>query len=71
MNNKKAFIVWCIGFCVIAVVASVLLIVKWMGASIPDALIRILGIVEMIAGPVVLIVGARMYNEEKKEKTEE
>lgn len=71
MKNKKAFIVWCIGFGVIAVIASVLLIAKAMGASIPDALIRILGVAEMIGGPVVLIVGARMYNTEKAEKKEE
>ena len=71
MKSKKAFIVLCIGFSVIAVLASILLIAKWMGASVPDAVIRILGIVELIAGPVVLIVGARMYNKEKEQKKEE
>lgn len=71
MKNKKAFIVWCIGLIVIAVIASALLIAKGMGASIPDAVIRILGVVELISGPVVLIVGARMYNAEKEQKKEE
>ena len=71
MKSKKAFIVLCVGFSVIAVLASILLIAKGMGASVPDAVIRILGIVELIAGPVVLIVAARMYNAEKKEKAEE
>ena len=70
MKGKKAFIVMCIGFCVIAVLASALLIAKVMGASIPDAMIRILGIIEMIAGPVVLVVGARMYNKEREKKNE-
>lgn len=71
MKNKKAFIVWCIGLIVIVVIASALLIAKGMGASIPDAVIRILGVVELISGPVVLIVGARMYNAEKEQKKEE
>lgn len=71
MKNKKAFIVLCIGFTVIAVMASALLIVKWLGASVPDMVIRILGIVEMLAGPMVLIIAARMYNAEKEQKKEE
>jgi len=68
MKNKKAFLFMCVGFGVIAVIASVLLIAKAMGASIPDAVIRILGVVELIAGPVVLIVAARMYNAEQEQK---
>ena len=71
MKGKKAFIVMCIGFCVVAVLASALLIAKVMGASIPDAVIRIFGVVELIAGPVVLIVGARMYNAEMEQKKKE
>ena len=71
MKNKKAFIVLCIGFTVIAVMASALLIVKWLGASVPDMVIRILGIVELLAGPMVLIIAARMYNAEKEQKKEE
>lgn len=68
MKGKKAFLVMCICF---SVIASALLIAKVMGASIPDAVIRILGVVELIAGPVVLIVAARMYNTEKEQKKEE
>lgn len=71
MKNKKAFIVLCIGFTVIAVMASALLILKWLGASVPDMVIRILGIVELLAGPMVLIIAARMYNAEKEQKKEE
>ena len=71
MKGKKAFLVMCICFSVIAVMASALLIAKVMGASIPDAVIRILGVVELIAGPVVLIVAAKMYNAEKEQKKEE
>ena len=71
MKNKKAFIVLCIGFTVIAVMASALLIAKWLGASVPDMVIRILGIVELLAGPMVLIIVARMYNAEKEQKKEE
>ncbi len=71
MKNKKAFIVWCIVLCGVVLTMLGLLIAKVKGASVPDAVIRILGTVVAISGPVVLIVGARMYNEEKKEKTEE
>lgn len=71
MKNKKAFIVLCIGFTVIAVMASALLIAKRLGASVPDMVIRILGIVELLAGPMVLIIAARMYNAEKEQKKEE
>jgi hypothetical protein len=42
-----------------------------MGASIPDAVIRILGTVEALACPIIMIVAVRMYNAEKNEKTEE
>lgn len=71
MKKKKAFIVWCIVLCGVVLTMLGLLIAKGMGASVPDAVIRILGTVAAISGPVILIVGARMYNEEKKEKTEE
>lgn len=71
MKNKKLLIVWSISLIVVAVITIVLLITKVMGASIPDTVIRILSIVVAIAGPVMLVVAARTYNAEKKEKTEE
>ena len=71
MKNKKAFIAWCIGLIVFAVIMLGLLIAKGMGASIPDAVIRILGTVEALACPIIMIVAVRMYNAEKNEKTEE
>ena len=71
MKNKKVFIVWCIGLTVIALITIGLSIARLTGVSIPDAVIRILGTMVAIAGPVVLIVGARMYNAEKEQKKEE
>ncbi len=71
MKNKKVFIVWCISLLAVAVTMMALLIAKGMGVSIPDAVIRILGTVVAISGPVLLVVAARQYNAEKKEMTEE
>ena len=55
---------------VIAVCTLVITIANIMGASIPDALIRILGILELIACPVLAFTTVRMYRKEKEKKEE-
>lgn len=71
MKNKKVLIAWSISLIVLALITIVLLIAKVTGALIPDTVIWILSTVVAIAGPIMLVVAARTYNAEKKEKTEE
>lgn len=67
----KSFIALCIGLIIVVGVMLALLIAKGMGASVPDVLIRILGTVVAISGPVILIVAARGYHAEKGTKKED
>lgn len=71
MKKSKWLIVWSISLMVIAVCTIVLSIVNIMGASIPDVLIRILGTIDGIACPILIIATVRMYNKEREQKTEE
>ena len=71
MKKNKWLIVCSISLMVIAVCTLVLSIANIMGASIPDVLIRVLGIIDGIACPILIIVTVRMYNKEKEQKKEE
>ena len=71
MKKNKLLLVWSISLMVIAVCTLVITIANIMGASIPDALIRILGIIDGIACPILIIATVRMYNKEREEKKEE
>lgn len=71
MKKSKVLIVWSISLMVIAVCTLVLSIANIMGASIPDVLIRVLGIIDGIACPILIIATVRMYNKEKEQKKEE
>ena len=71
MKKNKWLIVWSISLMVIAVCTLVLSIANIMGASIPDALVRILGIIDGITCPILIIATVRMYNKEREEKKEE
>ncbi len=71
MKKNKWLIVWSISLMVIAVCTLVLSIANIMGASIPDVLIRVLGIIDGIACPILIIATVRMYNKEKEQKKEE
>lgn len=70
MKKSKVLIVWSISLMVIAVCTLVLSIANIMGASIPDAVIRILGIVDGISCPILIIATVRMYMKEKEKKEE-
>lgn len=71
MKKNKWLIVWSISLMVIAVCTLVLSIANIMGASIPDILIRVLGIIDGITCPILIIATVRMYNKEKEQKKEE
>lgn len=71
MKKNKWLIVWSISLMVIAVCTLVLSIANIMGASIPDVLIRILGTIDAISCPILIIATVRMYNKEKEQKKEE
>ncbi len=71
MKKNKWLIVWSISLMVIAVCTLVLSIANIMGASIPDVLIRVLGIIDGITCPILIIATIRMYNKEKEQKKEE
>ncbi len=66
MKNKKLFIVWCISLIVVAVITLVLSIAKGMGASIPDMVVRIMGLTELI---LIFVMGTRFMK--KDQDTEE
>ncbi len=71
MKKNKSLIVWSISLMVIAVCTLVLSIVNIMGASIPDVLIRILGTIDAISCPILIIATVKMYNKEREEMKEE
>ncbi len=71
MKKSKVLIVWSICLMVIAVCTLVLSISNIMGASIPDVLIRVLGIIDGIACPILIVATVRMYNKEREQKKEE
>lgn len=71
MKKNKWLIVWSICLMMIAACTLVFSIAKLKGAPIPDALIRILGIIDGIACPILIIATVRMYNKGKEEKKEE
>ena len=71
MKKDKWLLVWSISLIVIAVCTLVLSIANIMGASVPDTLIRILGIVDGITCPILIIATVRVYNKQREEKKEE
>ena len=71
MKKSKLLIVWSVSLMVIAVCTMVITIANIMGAAIPDALIRVLGIIDGITCPILIIATVRMYNKEKEQKKEE
>lgn len=71
MKKNKWLIVWSISLMVIAVCTLVLSISNIMGASIPDVLIRVLGIIDGITCPILIVATVRMYNKEREQKKEE
>lgn len=71
MKKNRLLLVWSISLMVIGVCTLVLSIANIMGASIPDALVRTLGIFELIACPILMFATVRMFLKGREEKQEE
>ena len=70
MKKNKLLLIWSISLMVIAVCTLVITIANIMGASVPDALIRILGILELVSCPVLVFTTVRMYRKGREKKEE-
>ena len=67
MKKSKWLIVWSISLMVIAVCTLVLSIANIIGISLSDTTVRIIGILDLIALPVLALTTVRMFIEKKKQ----
>ena len=65
MSKKKISIVWCISLLVIAVASIIIAGAKILGQELPDTIVRILGILELLAIPVLCYTSVRRINKRK------
>lgn len=61
MKKSKVLIVWSISLLVIAVLTLVTSITNIIGISLPDAAVRIIGILDLITLPVLAFTTVRMF----------
>lgn len=66
MKKNKLLIVWSISLLVIAGLTLVTSITNIIGISLPDAAVRIIGILDLIALPVLAFTIVRMFSEKKE-----
>ena len=66
MKKNKLLIVWSISLLVIAGLTLVTSITNIIGISLPDAAVRIIGILDLIALPVLAFTTVRMFIEKKE-----
>lgn len=66
MKNKKLLLVWSFSLLVIAGLTLVTSITNIMGISLPDTVVRIIGILDLIALPVLAFTTVRMFIEKKE-----
>ena len=66
MKNKKLLFVWSISLLVIAGLTLVTSITNIIGISLPDTVVRIIGILDLIALPVLAFTTVRMFIEKKE-----
>jgi len=64
--KNKLLIVWSISLLVIAGLTLVTSITNIIGISLPDAAVRIIGILDLIALPVLAFTTVRMFIEKKE-----
>lgn len=67
MKKSKWLIVWSISLMVIAVCTLVRTIANIIGISLSDTTVRIIGILDLIALPVLALTTVRMFIEKKKQ----
>lgn len=70
MKKNKILRVWGVSLMVISVITLVIAVTRILDISMPDMLIRVLGMIELIALPVFGFATAKRFID-KKEKTEE
>lgn len=68
MKKSKVLIVWSISLLVIAGLTLVTSITNIIGISLPDTAVRIIGILDLIALPVLAFTTVRMFIEKKKQQ---
>lgn len=72
MKNKKAIIIWCISIILIAVITMANMIINIFDISVPDGVIRVIGIMQLIILPVfpilVFVTGKRFMKKESDEE---
>lgn len=66
MKKNKLLIVWSISLLVISGLTLVTSITNIIGISLPDAAVRIIGILDLIALPVLAFTTVRMFSEKKE-----
>ena len=66
MKNNKLLLVWSISLLVIAGLTLVTSITNIIGISLPDTAVRIIGILDLIALPVLAFTTVRMFIEKKE-----
>lgn len=66
MKKSKLLIVWSISLLVIAGLTLVTSITNIIGISLPNTVVRIIGILDLIALPVLAFTTVRMFIEKKE-----
>lgn len=70
MKKSKILQVWGISLMVISVITLVIAITRILDIAMPDTLIRVLGIIELIALPVFAFTTVKRFKEMKEQKEE-
>ena len=58
---EKIDLIWCISLLIISVVTLTISISNIVGAELPDAVVRILGIVDILALPVLAFTSIKKF----------
>ena len=61
MKNKKMTFVWSITLLILCVSTLVIAVTRIVGIDLPDIMIRVLGIVELIALPIFVFTSIKKY----------
>lgn len=70
MRKSKILRVWGFSLMVISVITLVIAVTRILDISMPDTLIRVLGMIELIALPVFAFTTVKRFKEMKEKKEE-
>ena len=65
MKNKKMTFVWSITLLILCVSTLVIAVTRIVGIDLPDIMIRVLGIVELISLPIFAFTSVKKVSEKK------